>query len=164
LLLVRLGAVLFAAAERELGATFDRAVAWQPVAKGADALKQLLRTKIMAMRMAGAATPGADAMLQALLTGPEPTELSGYLIVPELARAIHGAAFSATETAAVAAGLVLELDAAAGSARGASAQPREESAGVWQRDRIAAERFWLAAEPGPNPALVRATTEFLAQG
>jgi exosortase A-associated hydrolase 2 len=160
-LMVRLGAALYRAAETELATTFERAVAWQPLLSGAEALRLLLRTKTMAIRMAGGTAPSLDALLESLLTGAEPIELGGYLVSPELAAAMQGVAGNVTESRAVREGMSLEIEPAASAARPAAAE-ETETGSAWRRVRIPGERFWLAVEPRPNPALVEATVRFLA--
>jgi exosortase A-associated hydrolase 2 len=161
LLLVRIGASLFAEAEKELQITFGRAVAWH-AANGVETLKHLLRMKSMAIRMAGGRAPSMEASLESLLKGPGPTELGGYLLAPELAQAMNRASFSPSRTATVTTGLLLEMDSATDAETGMP-NVEQADAAVWRRKKIAAERFWLATEPGPNPALVEATVSFLAE-
>jgi uncharacterized protein len=155
-LLVRLGAALFAdARERLPAAGFARGVAWQPV-NGSDTLKQLLRMKSMAVRMAGGRAAPADEALRAALAGPAPTELGGYLISPALASAMHAASFAPSGgRATVERGLALELDPSIEAETVVDASP-------WSTRRIAAERFWLAVEPKTNPNLAAMTAEYLA--
>jgi hypothetical protein len=160
--MVRLGAALYQDAETQLATTFERAVAWQPLLSGTEALRLLLRTKAMAIRMAGGTAPPLEALLHSLATGAEPMELGGYLVAPELAVAMQRAATAITESRAVREGLLLEIEPAA-SAPGSAALQETTPGGIWKRLRISGERFWLAVEPRPNPALVEATVRFLAQ-
>jgi exosortase A-associated hydrolase 2 len=161
-LMVRLGTALYRDAEAQLATTFERAVAWQPLLSGAEALRLLLRTKIMAIRMAGGTAPSLEALLQSLLTGAEPMELGGYLVSPQLAAAIQRAAGAIMESRAVREGMSVEIEPAASAARSAATEETAAGGSVWTRVRIPGERFWLAVEPRPIPALVEATARFLA--
>jgi exosortase A-associated hydrolase 2 len=161
-LLVRLGAALYADAEKVMDTHFDRVVAWQPISKGSEVLRYMLRMKNMAMRMAGAgAEPVAD-LQRSLLEGSVPMELGGYLVPPPLARAVQLAEFSEERTRAVGKGLIVDLGSAAGMQPSTTEAESAEQV-VWQRSRVAGERFWLVVEPGPNAALVRETAEFLGE-
>ncbi len=161
-LLVRLGAGLFSDAFAQADVEFDSVVAWQPVARGEDVLRQLLRMKTMAARMAGAKAEPAEQLLKTLLAGPEPLELGGYLVAPALAAALQRSAFVAGPGAR---GVVIELDPAAPvDANGALAAPAiaSELGASWTTRKVAGERFWTAVEPRANPALVAATAQLLA--
>jgi exosortase A-associated hydrolase 2 len=159
-LVVRFGMALFAAANERMSTEFERAVAWQPVVNGADVLRQLLRMKVMSIRMLGGRAESADALLETLLNGGEPMELGGYLVSCELARAVHGTSAAPAEIA-VKAGVVLEFDATS-SAEPDAPEARARDPGTWRVERIAAERFWAAFEPRPNPALASSTATFLS--
>ena len=155
-LLVRLGAALFAAAAESLGVVFDRAVAWHPPRSGAEVLRQLLRVKIMVVRMSGGRAEPLEALERSLLTAREPMELGGYAVSAELAAAVKEAGFPADCASAVTDGLILDF-AAPGQAGSAEQLPSRG----WQTRRIAAERFWAAVEPRSDAGLVRATVDFL---
>jgi exosortase A-associated hydrolase 2 len=159
-LLVRMGAALFADAEKALGVTFDRAVAWQPIRNGADVVRQWLRMKSMSIRMAGGQAESAEALLARLLGGTEPMELGGYPLSPGLAASLRQAAFAERDITSVERGLVIELGAAFPALPDAS-ETASDTPTAWQRMRIGTERFWMEVEPSPNPELVTATVEFL---
>jgi exosortase A-associated hydrolase 2 len=157
-LLVRLGAALHADAFAGGAVPFRRAVAWQPVARGAETLRQLVRLKNMAARMAGEKTGSVEEMLRELTTGPEPMELGGYLVARELAASLERATFAPAAEGMPPHGLVVEFDP---SAPAASAEP---AGAAWRSVKIAGERFWSVVEPRDNLALVAATVQFLTAG
>ena len=158
-LLVRLGAALYADAEPHLGITFERAVAWQPVTRGADLLRQLLRMKKLSLRMMGGQAERPVDLEGSLLTGDSPMELGGYLVSTPLACAIERSEFCPTRTLAVSRGLLIELSQ---SPSPSAAVHGVTDSLVWQQQKVAGERFWLAVNPGPNAPLVADTARFLA--
>ena len=111
--------------------------------------------------MSGGRAASFEELEKSLCDEPNSTELGGYMIPPELARAVRQATFSSGRSRNVNNGLVLECVAASGTGE-YSSQATAPSDEAWRRERIAADRFWVAVEPGPNPKLVDATVKFLA--
>ena len=162
-LLVRFGAALFSAAEQELGTVFERAVAWQPIHRGSEVLRQLLRMKSMAIRMSGGRVASLEALEQALVEGPDTMELGGYEVAPKLAVAVRQATFPmrGDGSGAIGEGLILEF--ASPTAAMDSPPSAADGDGIWRVRQIAAERFWNVVEPKCSPALVDATASFLSE-
>lgn len=161
-LVVRYGMALLLAAAKHMDVVFERGVAWQPTMSGSTVLRHLLRMKVMAARMAGEAVPSADALRESLLNGTEPLEVGGYLLSPQLASAMLAAESASGPPTIVRHGLAIDFDASSAS-RSADGDAGDTGSAQWRTHSLAGERFWMATEPGPNPALIECTAAFLGE-
>lgn len=150
-LLVRLGACLYASCAPLFATTEHRVAAWQPEASGQDALKQLLRLKVMSDRVTWGRKSSVKELQSAMASSG--LEIGGYRYSAELAQAIGEATFDWAELDAQATGADFNWTAKDDE----QAPPR-----VW-RVPLQGQRFWTAVEPGPHAELVSQTADFFAE-
>ncbi len=164
LLAVRSGA-LFVSALLEEPQPEMRLVLWQPVIKGADVWRQLLRMRMMADSARG--QPGSSAELEQRMAQDGSLEIGGYTISAALAAALGAAQLD--QPALQRAGHTLWLEVAATdppalSTGGARICKQWAQGGVQlEGAAIRGEPFWSTPEIGWARALLEPTTVFAAR-
>jgi exosortase A-associated hydrolase 2 len=165
LLAVRAGALLVPGLLDEPG-TDARLVLWQPLLKGADVWRQLLRTRLMADGARGEAVNSGE--LEERLARDGSIEIAGYTIAARLAAELGLAQLD--EATVQRASRVLWLEVAAGD------PPTLSTAGTrvcrqWQQGGLSltsaavpGEPFWSTPEIGWARALLGPTTAFTQHG
>ena len=154
-LLVRFGALLYPHCADALAdfAPSHRVGAWQPEHRGADAMRQLLRMKVMADRVTWGKSTKLAALQQQLADAAAPTEIAGYEYSASLAAAIGDATFDWSALPPGGQGCLFDWTRAPAD---------DESPPPVARVQIEGQRFWTAVEPSPHPQLVEATADFFA--
>lgn len=140
---------------------YRRAVLWHPPSGGQEVVRQMLRMKIMSDRMGGGPKRRLSDLEQELYDRESPAlELAGYFIHPDMGRQLAAAGYEEDALASqIGVSTVLRWGSAS-AGDGAEAQSRDTSI---HHETMTGQRFWMAAEPGPNPALVSRTVEALVQ-
>lgn len=158
-LAVRLGAAFLCDKSLMSDVEFERAVAWHPIRKGEDVLRQQLRMKIMALRMSGEKAEPLESMRAAFLKNTEPLQLAGYVVSPRLANDVESATFSESSYAPTESGLIIEKSSIVVGDELNLSETSGDS--VWQWSNLNGEKFWQSVDPSPNPWLVNETAQFL---
>jgi exosortase A-associated hydrolase 2 len=164
-LAVRAGALFAPTLLGEPGAT-DKLMLWQPVLKGADVWRQLLRTRLMADSARGQAVSSGE--LEERLGREGSLEIAGYTIAAGLAAELGAAQLDEPTVQRASQALWLEV--------AASDPPTLSTAGArvcrqWQQGgvkltsaAVPGEPFWSTPEIGWARALLSPTTAFVAGG
>lgn len=165
LLAVRAGA-LFVPAMLSQPGTSPRLMLWQPVLKGADVWRQLLRMRVMADSARGQAPSSAE--LEARLARDGCLEIGGYTIAASLAAELGTAQLDEITVQRAAQTAWLEVSAGDPPALGTAAARvcRQWSQGGVQLLSVAVpgEPFWSTPEIGWARALLSPTSAFAARG
>jgi exosortase A-associated hydrolase 2 len=161
LLAVRAGALFASALLTEPGVS-DKLMLWQPVLKGADVWRQLLRTRLMADSARGQA--GSSNELEERLARDGSLEIAGYTIAASLARELGAAQLDEPTVQRAAQTLWLEVSAAdppALSTAGARVCRQWEQGGIRLASAaVPGEPFWSTPEIGWAHALIEPTRAF----
>jgi len=162
LLGIRLGGLLAMEIAAANPGRVDRAVLWQPIARGERMLTQFLRLRVAAA-MGGSATQETTNALRDAFAGGQAVEIAGYEIAPELAAALDSADITGLGTAA---GIsVAWLEVVAEDGRPLSPASRKvvdgwSEAGVPVTSAIIpGDAFWSIQETTIVPELLDVTTE-----
>lgn len=165
LLAVRAGALLASGLLAEPGAT-DKLMLWQPVLKGTDVWRQLLRMRLMADTARGQAVSSAE--LEQRLERDGSLEIAGYTIGKTLAAGLAAAQLDEATVQRVAQVLWLEVAAAdppALSTAAARVCRQWTQCGVnLTSAAVSGEPFWSTPEIGWARALLAPTTTFATSG
>ena len=139
----------------------SKLVLWQPVTKGADFWRQILR-----LRLAGQSIRGSQQQLtpQELLDREGSIEIAGYRYSSSLVQSLGGAAVSPQNVAAYSATLWAEVSGVGDAALSPSGQrtvQQLQSAGAnITTHALNGEPFWTTPEIASVPRLVSLTSDF----
>jgi len=164
LLGVRLGGLLAMEVAAANQGRVDRAILWQPVARGERMLTQFLRLRVAAS-MGGSAAQETTTSLRETFASGQSTQIAGYEIAPELAAALDSADIAAHGPAA---GVPVDwIEVVADAGRPVSPASRRvvdqwTDAGVpVAAATVPGDAFWSIQETTLVPELLEATTECL---
>jgi len=164
LLGVRLGGLLAMEVAAANQGRVDRAILWQPVARGERMLTQFLRLRVAAS-MGGSAAQETTTSLRETFASGQSTQIAGYEVAPELAAALDSADIAAHGPAA---GVPVDwIEVVADAGRPVSPASRRvvdqwTDAGVpVAAATVPGDAFWSIQETTLVPELLEATTECL---
>jgi exosortase A-associated hydrolase 2 len=165
LLAVRAGALFAPALLTEPGST-HRLMLWQPVLKGTDVWRQILRTRLVADSTRGQVVSSGE--LEERLARDGSLEIAGYTIAASLAQALGTAQLDESTVQRAAQTLWLEVSAAeppALSTAGARVCRQWAQGGtVLASAAVGGEPFWSTPEIGWARALLEPTCTFATRG
>ncbi|HZF16066.1 MAG TPA: hydrolase 2, exosortase A system-associated [Steroidobacteraceae bacterium] len=147
------------------GAGVERLALWQPVSSGAQFLTQFLRLKIAA-DMLGGNESGMAALREQLAAG-KPQEVAGYMLAPELARALEGRTLSSEALRVPRRVAWFEIVARQEQALSVPGQrmtekSRQDGASI-ASETLVGLPFWSTPEISTVPGLVASTARFFAE-
>ena len=160
-LVVRTGSLLFSDVCTHSTTKFEKIIMWEPVSSGTAVIRQLLRMKKMALRMAGESSESAAGKPDNVEN--RPLEVAGYAMSSDLTSSIESASFSESCCEPLLDGLIIHLDQRQKLPENETSDCHSEATGSWKHQLLEGEKFWLAVEPGPNPQLIEETLAFFAQ-
>ena len=167
LLAVRAGALFAPAlltpesASRRTRAEMAKLMLWQPVLKGSDAWRQLLRMRLMADSARG--QQGSSSELEQRLTREGSLEIGGYTIAAALAAELNAAQLDAStlqDTAVLWAEVTASDPPALSTAGARLCQQWTQGKVRLERAAVRGEPFWSTPEIGWARALLEPTTAF----
>ena len=162
---IRHGSLLAADAFR--GSPLPRLLLWQPVVSGANAFSEMLRVSVASSMLAGSKEPKTVDALRELALRGETIEIGGYLINPDIAKALDSASlkpwpFSAQEADWIE--VVAEASEGPQFVSQALLDVQQHADATIRAHTVDGRRFWSSPDVHVNKALSDLTLSLITDG